>query len=57
MNKVNHIENAELDTEQNYNMIDGIPNNAPQAPEAPKCKPLDKVKEQTRRARSQELER
>jgi hypothetical protein len=38
-------------------MIDGILNNAPKAPEAPERKPLDKVKEQTRRARSRELER
>lgn len=55
----NHLKNAELSTEQNYNMIDGIPNNAPLAPPASmqKKKPLDKVKEQTRQNRSQELER
>ncbi|MCC8022578.1 MAG: DUF4316 domain-containing protein [Clostridiales bacterium] len=27
--KDNYLQTAELSTEQNYNMIDGIPNNAP----------------------------
>ena len=27
--KDNYLKNAELSTEQNYNMIDGIPNKAP----------------------------
>ena len=57
MSKNNYMENAELSTEQNYNMIDGIPNNAPKAPKTPERKPLDKVKKPTRRARSRELER
>jgi hypothetical protein len=52
--KDNDLKNAELSTEQNYNMIDSITNNAPPAP---KKKPLDRVKEQTRRQRSRELER
>lgn len=52
----NHLKNAELSTEQNYNMIDGIVNNAPVAPE-PQKKPLDKVKKPTEKKRSLELER
>ena len=55
--KDNYLKNAELSTEQNYNMIDGIPNNAPLAPAVQKRKPLDKVKEQTRQSRTLELER
>ena len=53
--KDNHLKNAELSTEQNYNS--GIPNNAPPIRPARKRKPLDKVKEPTRQNRSQELER
>lgn len=55
--KDNYLKSAELSTEQNYNMIDGIPNNAPLSPAVKKRKPLDKVKEQTRQSRTQELER
>ncbi|MDL2237432.1 DUF4316 domain-containing protein [Christensenellaceae bacterium OttesenSCG-928-K19] len=55
--KDNYLKSAELATEQNYNMIDGIPNNAPPTRPTPKRKPLDKVKEQTRQSRTQELER
>lgn len=59
--KDNYMRNAELSTEQNYDMIDGIPNNTappvlPSIP-APEIKPLDKVKEQPPRRRNRELER
>jgi hypothetical protein len=56
--KDNYLKNAELSTEQNYNMIDGIPNNAPPLPPAPvpEVKPLDKVKEPPARKRSRERE-
>ncbi len=60
MNKQNNdLKNAELATEQNTNMIDGIMNNAPLAPPVPmpEIKPLDRVKEPTRRKRSRERER
>lgn len=61
MEKDNYLNNAELSTEQNCNMIDGIPNNTalpvpPNVP-VPEEKPLDKVKEPPRRKRSRELER
>lgn len=56
-NKNNHLQSAELSTEQNTNMIDGIMNNAPLALPAPTEKPADRVKEPTRRARSRGLER
>lgn len=54
----NYLKNAELSTEQNTNMIDGISNNAPIAPviPVPEEKPLDKVKSPTRKKRSLELE-
>lgn len=53
--KDNYLKNAELSTEQNYNMIDGIPNNAPPAPvPEPGREPLDKVKEPPRKKRSRE---
>jgi len=56
--KENHLKNAELDTEQNYNIIDGIINNAPlTAPEpVPVEKPLDKVKEMPKKKRSRDRE-
>ena len=61
MNKDNYLKNAELSTEQNCNMIDGIPNNTalpiPPSVPVPEIKPLDKVKEPPRRKRSRELER
>ena len=52
------LKNAELSTEQNCNMIDGIPNNTPlpPAPPEPDRKPLDKVKEPPSRKRSRERE-
>ena len=54
----NYLQSTELSTEQNYNMIDGILNNAPMAPPEPVpfVKPLDKVKEPTQRKRSRERE-
>jgi hypothetical protein len=59
MEKDNYLKNAELSTEQNYNHIDGILNNAPLAPPVPvpEIKPLEKVKEPPPRKRSRELER
>ena len=53
----NYNKNAELDTEQNYNMIDGIINNAPLPVPAPESKPLDRVKPPTEKKRSRERER
>ena len=54
----NYLKNAELATEQNYNMIDGIPNNAPlPVPQArPQEKPKDRVIEPPRKKRSRERE-
>ncbi len=58
MEKDNYLNNAELSTEQNYNMIDGIPNNAPlpivQA--MPEERPKDRVKEPPAKRRSRERE-
>lgn len=55
--KDNYLKNAELHTEQNYNQIDGILNNAPPAPvPEPGREPLDKVKEPPRKKRSRERE-
>jgi len=59
--KNNYLHNAEIATEQNHNMIDGIPNNTalpvlPSVP-VPEMKPLNKVKEQSAKKRSRELER
>jgi len=58
----NYLKNAELATEQNANMIDGILGNntalpLPPAIPVPEVKPLDKVKEIPRKKRSRELER
>ena len=56
--KENYNKNAELDTEQNYNMIDGIINNAIPVPvPAPEDRPLDRVKPPTEKKRSRERER
>ena len=59
--KDSYLKNAELSTEQNYNMIDGISNNAalpvPPCVPVPEVKPLDKVKEPPVKKRSRELER
>jgi len=58
VDKDNYMQVAELSTEQNYNMIDGIMNNAPlsQPIPVPYVKPLDKVKETPRRKRSRDRE-
>jgi hypothetical protein len=54
----NYLENAELSTEENANMIDGILNNTPAAPvHAPEDRPLDRVKPPTEKKRSRERER
>jgi len=56
--KDSHLKNAELSTEQNYNLIDGVLNNTrPLSAPVPEVRPLDKVKEPPRRKRSRELER
>lgn len=54
-----HLKTAELSTEQNCNMIDGVPNNTPIQPAPPEldAKPLDKVKEPKERRKGRELER
>lgn len=55
--KDNYLKYAELSTEQNYNMIDGILNNAPPVPQArPEEKPKDRVIEPPRKKRSRERE-
>ena len=54
--KDNYLKTAELSTEQNCNMIDGVPNNPPTPPELD-AKPLDKVKEPKERRKGRELER
>jgi len=55
--KDNYLHNAELGAEQNYNMIDGIINNAAPPAHAPKDKQLDRVKKPTEKMRSRERER
>ena len=55
--KENYNKNAELDTEQNYNMIDGIINNTPPPVPVTEDKPLDRVKPPTEKKRSRERER
>ena len=52
--KDNYLKNAELSTEQNYNMIDGILNNEPTPVPEPGREPLDKVKEPPRKKRRRE---
>ena len=52
--KYNPMTSAEMAAEQNYNMIDGVLNNLPAAPEQEKDK--DKVKEPPNRRRSRERE-
>ena len=54
--KDNPLQTVELSTEQNYNMIDGIINNAPPVLAQPEEKPLDKVKERPNPRRSRERE-
>ena len=57
--KDNYLKTAELSTEQNCNMIDGVPNNTPIPPTPPEldAKPLDTVKEPKERRKGRELER
>ena len=50
------LKTVELSTEQNYNMIDGLLNNAPALPPKPPEKELDKVKEPPAHKRSRERE-
>ncbi len=59
LEKDNYLKIAELSTEQNCNMIDGVPNNTPIQPTPPEldAKPLDKVKEPKERRKGRELER
>lgn len=52
----NPLKTVELSTEQNYNMIDGLLNNAPALPPQPPEKELDKVKEPPNKHRSRERE-
>ena len=52
----NPLKTVELSTEQNYNMIDGLLNNAPTLPPQPPEKELDKVKESPNKHRSRERE-
>lgn len=56
--KDNYLKSAELSTEQNYNMIDGIPNNTPPVPLIPvQEKPTkDKVREYPAARKSRERE-
>ena len=54
----NYLKNAELSTEENANMIDGVLNNTPPAPvPSPEDRPLDRVKPPTEKKRSRERER
>ena len=54
--KYDPLKSAELTTEQNYNMIDGILNNGPAPVLPPEEKPLDKVREIPPKRRSRERE-
>lgn len=54
--KYNPMKSAEIASEQNYNMIDGILNNQQPAPPPERDKELDKVKEPPNKRRSQERE-
>ena len=55
--KENYLKNAELSTEQNANMIDGIINNNPPALVPIEDKPLDRVKPPPEKKRGREHER
>ena len=52
----NPMKSAEIATEQNYNMIDGVLNNQLPAPPQEREKELDKVKEPPNQRRSRERE-
>ena len=54
--KDNYLRTVELSTEQNYNMIDGIINNAPPQLPQPEDRPPDKVREWPNPRRSRERE-
>ena len=54
--KYDPLRSAELTTEQNYNMIDGIPNNSPPQEHSHEEKALDKVREIPPKRRSRERE-
>lgn len=54
--KYDPLKSAELTTEQNYNMIDGILNNGPAPVLPPEEKPLDKVRDIPPKRRSRERE-
>ncbi len=56
--KDNYLKNAELSTEQNFNLVDGILNNTPIVPvPAPEDRPIDRVKPPTEKKRCRERER
>jgi len=59
MNNIdNYLKSAEMLSEQNGNMVDGIVNNVAPAPvPATEDRPLDKVKPPTEKKRSRERER
>lgn len=52
----NPLKTVELSTEQNYNIIGGLLNNAPALPPQPPEKELDKVKVPPSKRRSRERE-
>ena len=54
--KYDPLKSAELTTEQNYNMIDGILNHGPDTVLQTEEKPLDKVRESPPKRRSRERE-
>ena len=56
--KDNYLHTAELSTEQNTNMLDGILNNLPPSPlpKGPGKKELDRVKEPPHHRRSRDRE-
>ena len=54
-NEYKPLKSAEMATEQNYNMIDGVINNLPVPPTEQEKKP-DKVKEPPDKRRSRERE-
>lgn len=54
--KYNPMKSAEIASEQNYNMIDGVLNNQLPAPPPEREKELDKVKEPPNKRRSRERE-
>ena len=51
-----YLKNAEMEMEQNTNMLDGVINNMAPVPE-PEDRPIDRVKPPTEKKRSRERER